>query len=184
MKQSQDNLNRGSTAKSKGEEHQVTYLMKSMEALQRDIANKMNIKDILPIIKKSLQPLSQLVEQVKTYTEEATESTKKILINQTEINQELCLLAKLGWWQSFEEKDGFAVWNKEVANLIPENFIFERDSNLVIVVQQGNYLFKVLSPTNDNPERIVVGGHELELVGESLIKVEKNTSIQVPSEGN
>jgi hypothetical protein len=45
--------------------------MKNMENMQKDISNKMNIKDILPIIKKSIHPLSQLIEQIKNYTEEA-----------------------------------------------------------------------------------------------------------------
>jgi hypothetical protein len=73
----------------------------------------------MSIIKKNSQPLSQLIEQIKSYTEEAIESTKKILINQSEINQELCLVSRLGWWHSFEAREGFAVWNKEIVNLVP-----------------------------------------------------------------
>jgi hypothetical protein len=80
--------------------------------MQKELSNKINIKDLLPILKRNTQPLSELIDQVKSYTEEAIESTKKILINQSEINQELCLVSKVGWWQSFEAREGFALWGK------------------------------------------------------------------------
>lgn len=95
-----------------GESHQLSHFMRIIESIQKEISHKINIKDILVILKKNIQPLSELIEQVKNYTEEGIESTKKILISQSEINQELCLVAKLGWWESFETKGGFAVWNK------------------------------------------------------------------------
>lgn len=67
--------------------HQWAHLMRSIEVMQKDISNKINIKDILPIIKKSTHPLSQMIDQIKAYTEDAIESTKKILVNQSQINQ-------------------------------------------------------------------------------------------------
>jgi hypothetical protein len=89
MKESGTNFQRTSISKQScvGESHQIAHLMRMFEAMQKEISNKINIKDIMPIIKKNTQPLSQLIEQVKSYTEEAIESTKKILINQSEINQ-------------------------------------------------------------------------------------------------
>lgn len=69
--------------------------------MQKEISTKINIKDVLPIIKKNLQPLSQLVDEVRNYAEDAIESTKKILMSQSEINQELCIVCRIVWWHSF-----------------------------------------------------------------------------------
>lgn len=52
-----------------GESHQLAHLMRSIEALQKDISHKINIKDILPIIRKNTNPLSQMIDQIKNYTE-------------------------------------------------------------------------------------------------------------------
>jgi hypothetical protein len=71
----------------------------------------------------------------------------------------------LGWWHSFEAREGFAVWNKEIVNLVPENFVCQKESNLIMIAEQGNYAIKVLSATNEVPESVVVGGYEIELAG-------------------
>jgi len=69
-------------------------------------------------------------------------------------------------------------------NLVPENFSCQRDTNEIHLSQQGSYIFKILSPSNELPESILVGGQDVEIMGETLINVEKNTIILVPSTGD
>lgn len=60
---------------------------------------------------------------MKNYTLSAIENTKVILANQSEINQELSYVSKMAWWYSYEEMDGLALWNKEIANMDPDCFV-------------------------------------------------------------
>ena len=43
---------------------------KSMENLQKELSLKLNIKDVLPLVKKNLAPLSEQIKEMKTYLEE------------------------------------------------------------------------------------------------------------------
>lgn len=65
--------------------------------------SKINIKDILPIIKQNTQSFSDSTQELRDYIEESVESMRKILSNQTEINQELSLNNRSGWWHSYTQ---------------------------------------------------------------------------------
>lgn len=50
-------------------------------------------------------------------------------------------------------------------------------------MQNGTYVIKLLTNDDEITESIMVGEKEVEILGEVLIKVEKNTVIQIPSVG-
>lgn len=71
-------------------------------------------------------------------------------------------MSKIGWWHSFEERDGLAVWGKEIANLVPEIYVCGRDREEILLMQQGTYVVKVLVPHGGEvSECLVVGDEEV-----------------------
>lgn len=160
------------------------HLQRIVEGLQKDLASKLSIKDLMPMIKKNTEQLGHRISEMKNYTEEAIESTKKILVHQSEINQELCSISKVGWWQSFEDHGGFAVWNKELANMLPEVFIFEKNTSSLFLAQQGYYLIKVVCPDGEaDLKGLVVNGEDIGIRSETVVRCEKDCSLRVRWEG-
>ena len=46
-----------------------------------------SIRDVLPLIKQNVLPISDCLEEVKEYVEQSIDNTKKILSSQTEIHK-------------------------------------------------------------------------------------------------
>ena len=90
----------------------MDMLTKNLENLQQELLGKINIKDVLPLIKQNYQPLAESLEEVRQYVEQSMDSTKKILSSQTEINKEISQGVKLTWWHSYQQQHQFALINK------------------------------------------------------------------------
>jgi hypothetical protein len=86
------------------EAFRLDMISKNMETLQKELLSKMNMKDVLPLIRQNCQPVSEALEEVREYVEQSMESTKKILGSQTEINREISMGVKLAWWHSYEQE--------------------------------------------------------------------------------
>lgn len=135
----------------KFENFRYDMLSKSIETLQKELLTKINIKDVLPIIKQNYEPLHSSVEEIREYVEQSMESTKKILSSQTEINREISMGVRVAWWHSYQHEHQFAIINKEVINLVPEILEVAKgpSPSFVRVNQQGLYLFRI-SPIGRN----------------------------------
>ena len=111
--------------------------------MQKEVAEKLNIRDVVPVVHKTIESWSDQVQEMRKCMEEGMESTKKILLHQSEINHELSMGLRVGWWQSWNHCDGLAVWEKEIINLFPEGFILKEPTSFLIH-QPGLYLIKIL----------------------------------------
>ena len=57
--------------------------------------------------------------ELRGQVEQNMERTRSILASQADINKQMGMALRVGWWHSFEQSQGQAVLNKELANLAP-----------------------------------------------------------------
>lgn len=74
------------------------------------------------------------------------DSTRKIMASQTDINREMSLGARVGWWLTYEQHNDIAIFGKELINLLPEVFSLPNRPlrNSIAVAQQGTYILRIL----------------------------------------
>ena len=54
-----------STENNQFESFRLDMLNKNIETLQQELLNKMNIKDLLPLIKQNVLPISESLEEIR-----------------------------------------------------------------------------------------------------------------------
>jgi len=186
-------IHKGNYDSGQFESFRFDMLAKNIEALQKELLTKINMKDVLPLIKQNSQPFSESLEELREYVEQSMDSTRRILNSQTEINKEISMGVLIAWWHSFEQQHEIAIINQEVINLVPEILEVEKTPrpNCVRVLQPGIFLLKLYpiqtpefyqhTEEEDGLDEFeIMVGTEVHIVShESVFRLEKNKEIRL-----
>jgi len=127
-------------------DHQVSNLRKHVDELQKDILLKANIKDVCTLLdtKSNIDDVNKaLVEIHKELDLKSNQEEIHSVVNdQALINESLCTENIVGrWaWKSGELRSGNTIpWEIQLANTLPDNFLWEKDKTSVLTVAPGLY---------------------------------------------
>jgi DNA-binding IscR family transcriptional regulator len=127
-------------------EHQVGSVKRNLEDVQKEILLKANIKDVCTLLdtKANIDDVNKaLVEIHKELDGKSNGEDMTTMVNdQALINESLCTENIVGrWaWKSGELKTGSSVpWEIQLANTLPDNFLWEKEKTSILTVAPGLY---------------------------------------------
>ena len=130
----------------------------NFENIHKDISEKASLKDILNLLKKKLniEDFNKITEMLKNEIDSkiSSDDFSNAMDNQAIINDTLCNENSLGrWvWRGGKLRAGLTVpWEGQNINTSPDNFIWEKDKNFVIVNKGGLYELNMGFYSNKKP---------------------------------
>ena len=153
----------------------VQHTTNTIDTMSKDVMMKANIHEMMTYIKSKVsidevnKALSVIHDELDTKL--TVDEFQSAMNNQNAINDILCKENIVGkWlWNTGTVKKGYIVpWERESINTSPENFVWDKESTSILVVEKGIYVIGLSFFVSGQPTvQVYINGESVLSMGES-----------------
>ena len=148
----------------------LNKLNMNIDNIHNELQTKANINEVLKWLRKkvNIEDINNLINNIKNDINDKINSTEfnNAMNNQALINDILCNENQIGrWlWKSGKMKGTYTIpWDTQTVNTAPDNFIWEKDKNIINVVKGGIYEICLGFYSNKKPIVQIIVNSEMSL---------------------